>query len=56
MDERRLTAATDAPVRAFEETPNTTDRVRRQGFDGASHGTFAVAESLTAAVGRTDSD
>lgn len=56
MDERRLTAAIDAPVRVFEETPNTTDWVRRRGFDGAPHGTFAVAESLTAAVGRTGND
>lgn len=56
MDERRLSDAVDAPVRVFEAVPNTTDWVRRRGFDGAPHGTFAVAESLTAAVGRTGDD
>lgn len=53
MDETRLRAAIDAPVEVFETTPNTTDIVRRKGFEGTPHGTFAVAESLTAAVGRT---
>lgn len=36
--------------------PNTTDWVRRRGFAGAPGGTFAVAEALTAAVGRTGND
>ncbi|WP_254537359.1 biotin--[acetyl-CoA-carboxylase] ligase [Halomarina litorea] len=55
FDEDRL-AAIDAPVRVFGEVPNTTDWVRRRGFSGAPHGTFAVAEALTAAVGRTGND
>ncbi len=56
FDTERLAAAIDAPVRVFGEVPNTTDWVRRQGFEGAPEGAFAVAEALTAAVGRTGND
>jgi BirA family biotin operon repressor/biotin-[acetyl-CoA-carboxylase] ligase len=56
LDADRLGAAIDAPVRVFGEVPNTTDWLRRRGFAGAPHGTFAVGEALTAAIGRTGDD
>jgi BirA family biotin operon repressor/biotin-[acetyl-CoA-carboxylase] ligase len=56
MDESRLADAVDAPVAVLGEVPNTTDRARRLGREGAAHGAFVVAESLTAARGRDGSD
>lgn len=56
MDADALREAIDAPVRVYDSTPNTTDWVRRQGHEGAPAGTFAVANELTAARGRTGND
>lgn len=53
MDEAALRATIDAPVRVYDSIPNTTDWVRKQGHDDAPAGTFAVANELTAARGRT---
>lgn len=53
MDEDAIREGMDEPVRVYGSTPNTTDWVRRQGHDGAPAGTFAVADELTAARGRT---
>lgn len=53
MDESTLRERVDAPVRVVESAPNTSDWVRRRGRDGAPEGTFAVANELTAAVGRS---
>jgi len=56
MDERRLADAVAAPVEALGAVPNTTDRARRLGREGAPHGAFVVAESLSAARGRDGAD
>lgn len=56
MDADRLTTEIDAPVEVFGETTNTTDTIRARGRAGAPHGTFAVAEALTSAVGRSGSE
>lgn len=56
MDADRLESAIDAPVEVFGETTNTTDTVRERGRAGAPHGTFAVAEALTSAVGRSGAE
>lgn len=55
IDADRLRNAVNAPVTVFGETTNTTDTLRDRGRDGAPHGTFAVAEALTSAVGRDGS-
>lgn len=55
IDADRIQDAVDAPVTVFGETTNTTDTLRDQGRDGAPHGTFAIAEALTSAVGRDGS-
>lgn len=56
IDAERLRDAVAAPVEVFGETTNTTDTLRARGRAGAPHGTFAVAEALTSAVGRDDSE
>jgi len=56
MDADRLDDAIDAPIEVFDETTNTTDTIRARGREGAPHGTFAVAEALTSAVGRSGSE
>jgi BirA family biotin operon repressor/biotin-[acetyl-CoA-carboxylase] ligase len=56
MDEQRLAAAVDAPVVVEERIPNSSDLARQRGRAGAPHGTFVVAEELTAARGRDGSD
>lgn len=56
IDADRLRVAVDAPVEVFGETTNTTDTLRARGRAGAPHGTFAVAEALTSAVGRDGSE
>lgn len=65
MDEQRLVAAVaetlgvpenDAPVEVLGTVPNTSDRARALGREGAPHGSYVVAESLTAARGRDGSD
>jgi BirA family biotin operon repressor/biotin-[acetyl-CoA-carboxylase] ligase len=56
MDAGRLERELESPVVAFGETTNTTDTLRSRGWEGAPHGTFAVAEALTSAVGRSGSE
>jgi len=65
MDEQRLAAAvaatlgvppSEAPLEVLGRVPNTSDRARALGHEGALHGAYVVAESLTAARGRDGSD
>lgn len=56
MDESRLRAAIRQPVEVHESIPNSSDRARARGREGAPHGTFVVAESQTAARGRDGAD
>jgi BirA family biotin operon repressor/biotin-[acetyl-CoA-carboxylase] ligase len=52
MDEADLSEIVDAPVTVFDSTPDTGAHLRRRASEGAPHGTFAVADELTAATGR----
>jgi BirA family biotin operon repressor/biotin-[acetyl-CoA-carboxylase] ligase len=65
MDEQRLASAVaetldvpvaDAPVEVLGTVPNTSHRARAMGHEGAPHGAYVVAASLTAARGRDGSD
>ncbi|WP_255150332.1 biotin--[acetyl-CoA-carboxylase] ligase [Halorarius halobius] len=53
MDEATLSQRLGVPVTVFESTPDTSAYLRREARDGAPHGTFAVANELTAARGRS---
>lgn len=53
MDESALAERLDVPVTVFDATPDTSAHLRRRAREGAPHGTFAVANELTAARGRT---
>lgn len=55
MDEATLADRLGVPVTVFESTPDTSAHLRREARDGAPHGTFAVADELTAARGRSGS-
>lgn len=55
MDEAALADRLDVPVTVFDATPDTSAHLRRRAREGAPHGTFAVANELTAARGRTGS-
>lgn len=52
MDESELDSRLGVPVTVFDVTPDTSGYLRRQIPD-APHGSFAVANELTAARGRT---
>ena len=52
MDASELESRLGVPVTTFDSTPDTSGYLRRQIPD-ASHGSFAVANELTAARGRT---
>jgi BirA family biotin operon repressor/biotin-[acetyl-CoA-carboxylase] ligase len=55
MDEATLADRLGAPVTVFESTPDTSAHLRKRARTGAPHGTFAVANELTAARGRSGS-
>lgn len=55
MDESTLAARLGVPVTVFESTPDTSAHLRQRARGGAPHGTFAVANELTAARGRSGS-
>lgn len=55
MDEAALADRLVVPVTVLDSTPDTSARLRRRAREGAPHGTFAVANELTAARGRTGS-
>lgn len=52
MDEAELESRLGVPVTVFDETPDTSGHLRRQIPD-APHGSFALANELTAARGRS---
>lgn len=56
MDEAALSDRIGVPVTVFDATIDTSAHLRRRAREGAPHGTFAVADELTAARGRTGSD